>query len=200
MASIVSFVCHENVTITRGLNGEKHPKGLPGLVFSSVSALPSTQTALSNSRNAVSFSSACTTKRFPSSRCDYGQHCSLNRWIQTALSNSTNALSFSSECTIKRLPSSRCASTIQIVRPCVSSADTQPQLHPALLRLSAMISQSFMRKPILPFCSPNGNDRELRRTSTKAISKSGSACFLRFRLIPLPKCRIIRHNSRRAAF
>jgi hypothetical protein len=41
MASIVSFVCHENVTITRGLNGEKHPKGLPGLVFSSVSALPS---------------------------------------------------------------------------------------------------------------------------------------------------------------
>jgi len=32
---------------------------------------------------------------------------------------------------------------IQIVRPSESMADTQPQLHPALLRLSAMISQYF---------------------------------------------------------
>ena len=35
----------------------------------------------------------------------------------------------------------RCASTIQIVRPAESIAETQPQLHPALLRLLAMISQ-----------------------------------------------------------
>jgi len=35
----------------------------------------------------------------------------------------------------------RCASAIQIVRPSESMADTQPQLQPALLRLSAMISQ-----------------------------------------------------------
>jgi hypothetical protein len=30
---------------------------------------------------------------------------------------------------------------------------------PAALSLSAMISQDFIRKPILPFCSPHGNDR-----------------------------------------
>ena len=33
------------------------------------------------------------------------------------------------------------ASAIQIVRPLESTAETQPQLQPALLRLSAMISQ-----------------------------------------------------------
>src|SRR5437773_794462 len=37
----------------------------------------------------------------------------------------------------------RCASAIKIVRPFESRAETQPQLHPALLRLSAMISQCF---------------------------------------------------------
>ena len=39
--------------------------------------------------------------------------------------------------------SPRCASAIQIVRPFESTADTQPQIHPALLRLSAMISEYF---------------------------------------------------------
>src|SRR5262245_57411838 len=57
-------------------------------------------------------------------------------------SNSTNAVSFSSACTTKRFPS-RCASATQIVRPPESTAETQPQSHPALLRLSAMISQAF---------------------------------------------------------
>src|SRR4029450_6978641 len=42
--------------------------------------------------------------------------------------------SLSSARTTKRLPSQRCASTIQIVRPLESIAETQPQLHPALLR------------------------------------------------------------------
>ena len=46
---------------------------------------------------------------------------------------------------MKRFPSSRCASAIQIVRLLKSIADTQLQLHPALLRLSAMISQFFIR-------------------------------------------------------
>jgi len=32
----------------------------------------------------------------------------------------------------------------KIVRPSESTADTQPQIHPALLRLSAMISQFFI--------------------------------------------------------
>jgi hypothetical protein len=44
---------------------------------------------------------------------------------------------------------SRCASVIQIVRPLESTAATQPQLHPALLRLSAIISQTLhsIRRP-----------------------------------------------------
>jgi len=69
-------------------------------------------------------------------RRDVDQHCSLNKWIQTALSNSRNAVSISSACTTNRCPSSRCASTIQIVRPSRSTAERQPQLQPALLRLS----------------------------------------------------------------
>ena len=39
----------------------------------------------------------------------------------------------------------RCASAIQIVRPLESIAGTQPQLQPALLRLSAITSQFFIR-------------------------------------------------------
>ena len=97
---------------------------------------------LSSSRNAVIFSSACTTKRFPLSwRC--GQHCSLTSWIQTALSNSRNAVRISSARTTKRFPSSRCASAIQIVRPLESISETQPQLQPALLRFS--VSNSARR-------------------------------------------------------
>ncbi len=64
-----------------------------------------------------------------------------------ANSSSRKAVSFSSERTTKRFPSPRCASAIQIVRPLESIAETQPQLQPALLRLSAIISpvpfQSF---------------------------------------------------------
>ena len=44
------------------------------------------------------------------------------------------------------LPSSRCASAIQIVRPQESIAETQPQLQPALLRLSSH-SATFFNKP-----------------------------------------------------
>src|SRR5215475_11167786 len=76
--------------------------------------------------------------------------CSVNRLTQTALSNSRNAVSISSARTTKRLPSSRRASAIQIVRPRESNADTQPQLHPALLRLSATtLSTSARRIPSL---------------------------------------------------
>ena len=45
--------------------------------------------------------------------------------------------------TTKRFPLSRCASAIQIVSSLESIAETQPQLHPALLRLSAIISRYF---------------------------------------------------------
>jgi len=62
---------------------------------------------------------------------------------ESLVQSSANAVSFSFARTTKRFPSSRCASAIQIVRPLESIAETQPQLQPALLRLSAMISQSF---------------------------------------------------------
>ena len=57
--------------------------------------------------------------------------------------SSKNAAGMSSACTIKRLPSSRCASAIKIVCPLELIVATQPQLQPALLRLSAIISQYF---------------------------------------------------------
>jgi hypothetical protein len=43
----------------------------------------------------------------------------------------------------ERLPSSRCASAGRTVRPLESTGETQPQLQPALLRLSAISSQYF---------------------------------------------------------
>ena len=44
-------------------------------------------------------------------------------------------------------PLSRCASATKIVCPLESTVKTQPQLQPALLRLSAMISQNFIGTP-----------------------------------------------------
>jgi hypothetical protein len=61
------------------------------------------------------------------------------------LSSSRNAVSISSDRTTNLFPSSRCASTIHIVRPSESTAETQPKLQPALLSLSAIISQYFTR-------------------------------------------------------
>jgi hypothetical protein len=49
-----------------------------------------------------------------------------------------------SDCRRDCAVSSRWASAIQVVRPLESTAGTQPQLQPALLRLSAMISQYFI--------------------------------------------------------
>jgi hypothetical protein len=72
------------------------------------------------------------------------RHC-IHRELVNCTSSSRNAVSFSCARTTKRFASSRCASAIQIVRPRQSIAETQPQLQPALLRLSAMISQFFIR-------------------------------------------------------
>src|SRR5437667_5986296 len=49
----------------------------------------------------------------------------------------------------KRFPLSRCAFAIQIVRPSESTAETQPQLQPAFLRLSATISSIVSRLLLL---------------------------------------------------
>jgi hypothetical protein len=74
------------------------------------------------------------------------------------LCSSQNAVNISSACTTNRFPSSRCASAMKIVRPSETTAETQPQLQPALLRLSAMISQYFIAAHalrILPGPNPN---------------------------------------------
>src|SRR5205809_5989867 len=60
-------------------------------------------------------------------------------------SSSINAVNFSSPRPTKRFPLSRCASTIQIVRPSESMAETEPKLQPRFLRVSARISQYFIR-------------------------------------------------------
>jgi hypothetical protein len=60
---------------------------------------------------------------------------------------------FSSALTMNLFPLSRWASAIQLVRPSESKTETQPQLPPALLRLSTMISQYLMIAtafPVLP--------------------------------------------------
>jgi hypothetical protein len=65
--------------------------------------------------------------------------CQLNSpQARIADSSSTNAVNFSSARTTKRFPS-RCASTVNIVCPLEFTPDTQPQLRPALLRLSAVL-------------------------------------------------------------
>src|SRR4029453_13980258 len=79
-----------------------------------------------------------------------GSHCvqSVSLFqpsLRVADSSSTNTVSFSSARTTKRFPSSRCASAIQIVRPLESIAETQPQLQPASLKLSAMIGVILRR-------------------------------------------------------
>src|SRR5262249_52523011 len=56
-----------------------------------------------------------------------------------------------SACTTKRFPSPRCASATNIVRPFEPTLDTHPQLQPALLRLSAMISQYFTHQDSASF-------------------------------------------------
>ena len=126
--------------------------------------------SLCNSTNAVSFSSLRTIKRFPWSQCALVTKTvrlsvaslvnARIEWIRDKTSRLTpdvqvqQTLSgLSSACTMKRLPSPRCASTIQIVRPSESRAETQPKLHPALLSLSAMISQYFTLRILPLLCS-----------------------------------------------
>jgi len=51
------------------------------------------------------------------------------------------------------------ASAAKIGLPWESTPETQPQLQPALLRLSAMISQYFTRGGFCLICSPRTNDK-----------------------------------------
>src|SRR6266581_4607262 len=87
---------------------------------------------------------------------------------RVTLSSSTNALSFSSACTIKRFPSSRCASATKIVCPLELIVETQPQLNPAFLRLSAILSQYFTRR-ILPLLHSTRQRQNAGNASAKII-------------------------------
>jgi hypothetical protein len=78
---------------------------------------------------------------------------------QIADSSSRKAVNFSSARAARHLPSSRCASAIQIVRPLESIAETQPELQPVLLRLSAMISSIASCGGFCLFCVPDSNDK-----------------------------------------
>ena|SRR5207247_7514882 len=62
---------------------------------------------------------------------------------------------------LNRFPSLRCASAIQIVRPLESTPETQPQLQPALLRLSAMIFPVLhFRSGEIRILDSSGNDEQ----------------------------------------
>jgi hypothetical protein len=80
-------------------------------------------------------------------RANSGHGCStsfVRRWVEIIRASSRNAVSFSSARTTNLFPSSRCASAIQMVRPSAFTAETQPQLQPDALSLSAMISPYFI--------------------------------------------------------
>jgi len=87
----------------------------------------------------------------------------VTRW------SSRNAFSFSSAVTMNLFPLSRCASATKIVCPLESTSDTQPQLQPALLRLSAMISQNFIGTQMR--MSESVNSRQ-----SKNLSRESTGC------------------------
>ena len=68
-------------------------------------------------------------------------------------------------------PSSRCASTIQMIRLSRSTPEMQPQLNPALLRLSATISQyltrCFVRLPLFAGQSQKWEHRHQKSVGQK---------------------------------
>ena len=96
-----------------------------------------------------------------------------------------NAVSFSSVMTMNLFPSPRCAPAIQIVRPRESIA-----VHRKLIRLVACFSRQTHTAT---------TDRDLSSVQTKNSARFSNLNEARTNHIPLPKCRIIRYNSRSAA-
>jgi len=103
--------------------------------------------------------------------CRVSLNLSVNRWRQIALSNSKKAVNLSSACTTKRLPSSLWASATKIVRPSRATVATHPHVQPALLRLSAMISQyltrCFVRLPLFAGQSQKWEHRHQKSVGQK---------------------------------
>src|SRR5207244_13390313 len=67
-------------------------------------------------------------------------------------------------------------------RPFESTVETQPQLQPALLRLSAIISQYFTRRGILLYRSLHGNDKTgaITRRVTHTARTVRAPCLLTY--------------------
>ena len=91
-----------------------------------------------------------------------------------AASSSKKALSLSSDRIMNRRPSREYASAVKSSRPVESICDEQPQLKPALLRLSAMISQHFTLIGLCLFCAPHSND-EIKGSRSVDFRRSGMA-------------------------
>ncbi len=97
-----------------------------------------------------------------SSVISHAPHSSGRSAARITDSSSRKVVSFSSACTMNRFPSSRCASATKIVCPLELIVETQPQLQPASLRLSATISHYFTRPGFYLFCFSRSNDKMLR--------------------------------------
>src|SRR5438876_414567 len=111
---------------------------------------------------------------------------------RVAAPSSINAVNLSSARTTNRFPSPRCASATKIVRPLESIPETQPQLHPALLRLSAMIprrdllglwNQRVALPHVLAFVKAS---RWLSRAATRLLDTSRSPAGTSCSLLQLP--------------
>jgi hypothetical protein len=59
-----------------------------------------------------------------------------------------------------------------MVHPLESTVETQPQLQPALLRLSAMISQYFTRVEYCRFCSAHDGNEKKWKTETRLAKRA----------------------------
>src|SRR5947209_1988618 len=86
---------------------------------------------------------------------------------------------------MKRFPSPRCASATRIIHSCESTVETQPQLQPALLRLSAIVLHGISPQfaAFFEFNHPSRNSRDPARFSSArfndGVTESWSAERLR---------------------
>src|SRR6266853_4153862 len=93
---------------------------------------------------------------------------------------------------MNRRPSPRCASAIQIVRPLESIAETQPQLQPALLRLSAILLYTSRFRRRLAAVNRNATATGKLRTNVATPRRPESSPGTARRSIP---CRLSKTQS-----
>src|SRR4026208_1328878 len=90
----------------------------------------------------------------------------------------------------------RYASAIQIVRPSRSTAEIQPQLHPALLRLSAVISQYFTFNGYAPSSPLSGQGKaDQKKGFEKSFERKRVNCASRHACTRCSPARHRRINS-----